>query len=201
MQRTTKALVAAGITVTLMAGLPSATGALRRGSATESNSIVLPLPTPAWLMPQGKFPDLQEKGSAPKGTSPRIPVVPVVPLLPIDRQLNPCRLTTQDVHFRKSTSRRDIGPKPKTTCTRVVERIEHFTQMQYLIAGKWWNHGPVLLDEDANIAELETKDIAIRCLGTASTTWRSATKSKIRDGATQYKLAVTSNASKLNCSI
>lgn len=201
MKPATKAVVAAGISVALVAGIPSATSALRQGSGTDSNVIVLPLPLPTWLDPREKLPNLPKKDTAPKGTTPHIPVVPVVPPLPIDRAVNPCKLTTQDVHLRKSFNRRAIGPKPRTTCTRIVTRIAHFTQLQYLLAGRWWNYGPVLLDEDVNVSELETKDIAIRCPGTTSTTWRSFTTSKIWDGPNQYKREVTSNDSKLNCSI
>lgn len=200
MKPATKAVVAAGISVALVAGIPSATSALRQGSGTDSNVIVLPLPLPTWLDPREKFPNLPKKDTAPKGTSPNVPVLPVVPPVPIGRTINPCRLTTENVHLRKSSAQPAIGPKPKTTCTRVVSRIEHFTTLRYMEAGEWKIVTPEHYDDRFRVSQLETLNIEYPCKGARPTHWKSLTRSVINDGRHRFQLSVASRISKLNCS-
>lgn len=192
--------MAAGISVALVAGIPSATRALRQGGGAASNVIVLPLPTPTWLIPRDRFPHLPKKDTAPKGSTPNIPILPVVPPPPIDRSANPCRLTTENVHLRKSSAQPAIGPKPKTTCARVVSRIQHFTTLRYMEAGKWKPITPEHYDDRFNASKLETLNIEYPCYGSRPTQWTSLTRSVINDGRRRFQLTVTSTVSRLNCS-
>lgn len=176
-------------------------------NATESKptgaDFVIPVPKPLWFAYQAatRQRDKDRAQLAMTGVFPGLLFTGGVLSPPHRQNSGNCLLRTQDVHLRKSAGFRAVGPKPETVCTHQVDRILHFTQLQYKSAGNWRDIGPVYDDADRNVARMLTEDIEYQCHGTKKTIWRSRTDGYVQDGDQYFSLWVHSNQRSINCGI
>lgn len=109
-----------------------------------------------------------------------------------------CDLSTEDVHARKSSNYRNIGPKPMTVCSHKVQLIVHITKLLYWRNGRWVTdsvHG----DSDANLKIHVTLDFERKCTGTAHTKWVSETWSFAVDHVREFQGEIRSSPRIIAC--
>lgn len=111
----------------------------------------------------------------------------------------PCTLTPSYAYLRKSSGRKAVGTKPKTTCSRYVTSIRHSTDMRYRSALWWILAGTVKTGPARNSKAHLSKTVAVRCDGTESTGWVGATLGTIVYRNKTYYARVYTKKATLAC--